>query len=243
MVNELTEKYISVIHEYFQLLTSSDTIKGLPNRNTIIQTGLITILHIFRLNVIQSKNVENAHFLCQKANYFYLEYIEQIHEKNMTQDLNTTDAVMFIYNKTLNVENPIDKKRSNSLIYEDLFLIDKITHYLCYWDNHEFDVENRITILSTFLEKFLLIREKLKPVISFLHIIREKMQYNMKIEEYSLYLEEIYKILKKKKRIYVYDDMVKHFMECIYTHDESNIIYQYKERNISLKKFVECVFP
>jgi hypothetical protein len=87
----------------------------------IIVRGLETVSHVFNNILYYSKNIDLAFYHGQKAFYFYVEFIEQISDDQHTfLQLNSRDATMFVYKKTLfdinneyrkNMDFEINKKK------------------------------------------------------------------------------------------------------------------------------------
>ena len=98
---DLLDKYISILLEYLQLVNASATLKSMDHSEKIIQIGLQSILHIFKLSILHTQNVEIAFCYCQKGMFCYLEYIEQMTNTNTMHNLDNIDALLFGYNKTI----------------------------------------------------------------------------------------------------------------------------------------------
>jgi hypothetical protein len=68
----------------------------------IIQRGFETIIHCFKLLLLYTKNVELALYHSKKAYIYYVEFIGQIGYNNHSfLKLNSTDATLFVYKKTI----------------------------------------------------------------------------------------------------------------------------------------------
>jgi hypothetical protein len=98
---ELIEKYILLLLEYIHLVNSSEIIVHLENAPIVFQIGANALIHIYKLAFLITKNVESAGCYTQKGIYFYLEYIEQMNQTNSLHNLDNTDAILFVYDKTL----------------------------------------------------------------------------------------------------------------------------------------------
>jgi hypothetical protein len=246
--NVIVEQYSNIVNEYFEHICSSEIIKNISNSDVIIKTGLDTITHIFKINLVTRKSIEIASFYSQKAYYCYLEYIEQIHKNNMTQDLNTIDALLFLYNKTLSKEDDVSILNVNAGIIQDndikiidhiLCNISTITNFLLNWDNNMLSMENRVVICKDMLLKYLHLFYNigLTNLIEYFLILNEKIK--MSYSDYYAFLDELYKKMKKMKKIPTSHEMREHFLYNIYNEDD--IINIYKNNNI--KQFVKLVFP
>lgn len=94
--------YTNLIHEY--LLYSNENI--IIQNNTyylyVIIKGLECILNIYNFLLLYTKNYDVVYYHCQKAYYYYVEFISQIgNENNSYLKLNTKDALLFVYKKTI----------------------------------------------------------------------------------------------------------------------------------------------
>ena len=78
----------------------------------IIQRGFETIIHCFKLLLLYTKNVELALYHSKKAYIYYVEFIGQIGYNNHSfLKLNSTDATLFVYKKTIFEINTDYKKK------------------------------------------------------------------------------------------------------------------------------------
>jgi hypothetical protein len=113
---ELIRKYNGIVTEYFTIMIQSKIIGEMEDKHNIFFVGLNTIIHTFKLIYYLTFNTNTTYHLCQKACYYYLEYIEQTIENDKTINLvselnqetkrctihNHNDVVIFVYNKTIN---------------------------------------------------------------------------------------------------------------------------------------------
>ena len=101
MIENIINHYIIIINDYFDHMSQSDVLTTIPNNTYIFSIGLNTLLHIYKIALLNTKNFEHTQFLCQKAYYCYLEYIEQMNKSELLHNLNNLDAIIFVYKKTL----------------------------------------------------------------------------------------------------------------------------------------------
>ena len=106
---EIVHKYILIIKEYLQHMMQSHTLKTIDNSTYIIVIGLNTIIHVFKIILSTTKDIDKTYIQCQKAYYCYLEYIEQMNKTNFLHNLNNLNAILFVYKKTVAVELVVDK--------------------------------------------------------------------------------------------------------------------------------------
>ena len=85
----------------------------------IIERGIETIMHVFSMLFYYTKNLDLTFYHSQKAYYFYIEFIEQISDDNVSfLQLSSRDATTFVYKKTLYEINIEYKKTMNELTNE-----------------------------------------------------------------------------------------------------------------------------
>ena len=113
-------KYVNVINQY--LLFGIETIK---NQNSeylkyILIKGLFTISHVFKMLLLFTRNLELTYYHCQKSYSYYIEFIGQIGDDAVTYlQLNSKDAVLFVYKKTIFDINNEHKKNYYETKYEE----------------------------------------------------------------------------------------------------------------------------
>jgi len=116
-IHEILNKYNLFILEYLKFITEKVNLKNSSSNKFIIIRGLETISHVFNNILYYSKNIDLAFFHGQKAFYFYVEFIEQISdEQHIFLKLNSRDASLFVYKKTLfEINNEYRKKMTNCI--------------------------------------------------------------------------------------------------------------------------------
>lgn len=210
-------KYVSIIIEYFNLLNQSEIIKNLSNPSNSLFIGLNALHKVFEFVLIKTKNVDNAYFYSQKSYFYYLEYLEQIHKSDLSQNLNHMDAVLFIYKRTIfdifdGDNNNGSSSISNLMTLNDdtmkmketdvrnlLNTIECFTKTLFFWENPKLTFENRINICKIYLSGYLNRIESIEMINSYIQIIQEKT--DLKYEKYNDLLKEILNRLEKTKKI------------------------------------------
>ena len=97
----IIQKFSETINDYIQHIIQSKLLNNVDNPIYLSYIGLNTIIHIFKITLQNSKNIYHTFYCCQKAYYFYLEYIEQMNKTNILHNLNNLDAIIFIFKKTM----------------------------------------------------------------------------------------------------------------------------------------------
>jgi hypothetical protein len=89
-------------------------------------------MHVFSVIFYYTKNLELTFYHSQKAYYYYVEFIEQISDDNLTLlQLSSRDAILFVYKKTIFDINNEYKKSIQELKIEEkniLSIVDSYTH-------------------------------------------------------------------------------------------------------------------
>lgn len=99
---ELFEKYMDLIEEYSKVFTKNISIKKEPYLHYVFNKGIQTISHIFQFTMLYTKNIELTFYHCQKAYFYYFEFIGQVGDNNHSfLKLNSKDAIIFCYKKTV----------------------------------------------------------------------------------------------------------------------------------------------
>jgi len=140
MNDDLIKKLLNIIYEYLDNMKNSEFFTKLENNGFLLSIGFRMMIHIFQLNYIHSKNIDDVYLNCQKAYYYYSEYLEQMYSTNMCQDLNHLDALLFVYSKTLIKYENICHTTQIPNLENDVFIkkmskITKLLNTLFWWEN------------------------------------------------------------------------------------------------------------
>tara|TARA_B110001450_G_scaffold59951_1_gene56712 strand:+ start:454 stop:1287 length:834 start_codon:yes stop_codon:yes gene_type:complete len=100
--NVILSKFCELINEYLFHITENIIIQNREYYIFILIRGLSTIKHIFNTMLLYTKNLELTIYHTKKAYLFYVEFIGQIGEDNNSYlQLNSKDATLFVYKKTI----------------------------------------------------------------------------------------------------------------------------------------------
>jgi hypothetical protein len=101
-IDEVIEKYILLSNEFLKFILEKTTFKNNNYTKFIIIRGYETITNVFNIILYYTKNLNLTFYHCQKAYYYYIEFIEQIYdEQNLFLQLNSRDAITYVYKKTI----------------------------------------------------------------------------------------------------------------------------------------------
>lgn len=203
----IINKYNDVMKEYLELVFANVKTKNIYLKFIIVR-GLNTLNSVFNFMLYFTKNIEITYTYSQKSIYFYVEFISQIiNDENILLQLNTKDAVMYVYKKTIFEINKTYVKTTNASSHKLSVLKEYITaceNILCKILNNDFiehckldQVKNHTYFIK--FDKMLLIltlfveRKSVAPLHLFIHRINK-----MDVEDYLHY---IYLLLSKIKNI------------------------------------------
>jgi hypothetical protein len=101
-MEDIIEKYILLTNEFLKFILEKLKLKNNNYSKFIIIRGYETITNIFNIILYQTKNLDLTFYHCQKAYYYYIEFIEQISNlDHVLLQLNSRDATTYVYKKTL----------------------------------------------------------------------------------------------------------------------------------------------
>jgi hypothetical protein len=182
-ISDYLNTYLDIIIEYLDVMKQSKFITAHLDREFLIYTGFRSITHIFQINYLYTSELETSFYSSQKAYIFYLEYLEQMEKTNMSHDLNFTDAIQFVYSKTIAQLTPTVNMKSSVKYARISKLIDVIL-----WTGGLRTLKKK-TILNCFLVDY-------DAMHDCLEIAQLRKMDNV---EYEVFLSEMYAILKKHK--------------------------------------------
>jgi hypothetical protein len=201
-ISIVIEKYFNLILDYYNNIYSIVHFKNNTYSKYIIIRGLDTLTNVF-LNILSStKNIDLTYFHCQKAFYFYIEFIDQISDDEKTfLQLTSRDATTYVYKKTIFEICQEHRKQNDSEHNEKCkkigHFINTLQLYLLKIINLEFNKNNEyLELLKTLSNKVISSANKL--VASDLEDITDKI-YN-KIEDVQSFLKVSLHIVKKISR-------------------------------------------
>ena len=246
-ISEILKTFIDILIEYMRFITEKIIMKNKKYYYFIFERGLETLIHVFSVIFYYTKNLELTFYHTQKACYFYVEFIEQISDDNVTfLQLSSRDAILFVYKKTIFDINNEYKKSIQEPISEDKIILSTINLYtniyksivLFIIKHDDFKYENKTNYINMCSELIneTLNKNKINPNIIHLNclylfttLIDDK---NIEIHIFFKLLDEfIKKIISKKK----FDEKI--IKNNIYDIEIQNFIDDNK-----LNKIVEWIF-
>ena len=110
----LLKEYWSIIKDYLKFLIDNIKIKDKKEHfYFIFKRGLDTFKHILNLLLIYTKNINLIVYHLKKSYLYYVEFVGQIgHDNHAYLKLNSRDAALFVYKKTIYEINNDYKKNA-----------------------------------------------------------------------------------------------------------------------------------
>jgi hypothetical protein len=218
-LNEITEKYYTLILEYFKFITENIKIKNKGFTIFIMLRGLDTITNVFNNIFYYTKNIDLTYFHCQKSFYFYVEFVGQISEdEKMFLQLTSRDATTYVYKKTIfEIHNESKKNISENSSDETKDKLIVINNYVNMYKTFIYKIINNnidnsnIVIFEKICKK---INKQLldKENIIVLNVILDKFYFI--INDINYFFEVINQFFKKYKSTHL-----KNYEKKIYTEE------------------------
>lgn len=207
--NTFLSKYYILVNQYLGFYTDNICENITINndkkyRYFIFIKGLELFKNIMLLTLIYTNNIELGLHYCNKAYYYYIEFIAQIDTDNNHLELTIKDATIFVYKKTIfEIKESISNINNSNINKENILKIETIEKILniinCYAKifkikniinlniNKEECSENQINIDKQF---FKIINKLEKLYIN-------EIQYNNIVSNLNNILETILKVFNK----------------------------------------------
>lgn len=135
-VQDILTKFVSVLVEYLSLIEEKIHMKNQDCYKFIVMRGLETIIHVFSMLFYYTQNLDLTYYHSQKAYYFYIEFIEQISDDNVSfLQLSSRDATTFVYKKTIYEINNEYKKSFRELLTEEKAALHYVDTYMYIYKN------------------------------------------------------------------------------------------------------------
>lgn len=248
-VQDILGTVVSAILEYMQLISEKITMKNKRNYKFIFERGLETLLHVFSVIFYYTKNLELTFYHTQKSYYYYIEFIEQISDDNVTfLHLNSKDAVLFVYKKTIfqlnnDYKNQItepnnDDKQILTIVDKYTQIYKRIVKFIINHNDFNYDTKinyifvscDAISKLSKTLNNTKIIKMYIDYIYLFTNLIADK---NIDIRIFFNLIEEFTKRIYNSKKKFV-DTVMKQKINDL---EINNFI-----SNNELNKMVEYIF-
>uniref|UniRef100_A0A6C0KEA1 Uncharacterized protein n=1 Tax=viral metagenome TaxID=1070528 RepID=A0A6C0KEA1_9ZZZZ len=203
-------QYEKIINNYLDNIISNIKTSNMTHYKFIIINGLKALNHIFNLLLLYTKNLNLTLKHCEKSHYFYVEFINQISYDNQNfLQLNSIDAILFIYKKTIYDINPeyrkkftLDNENDNNILKKINTInkvIYKIRNYII--NNSKITIDDKNNIMKhnddiiTLTKKIIMLNnEKISNLNNFIDILLNKKN------DTSIFIDLIEAFIKKNKK-------------------------------------------
>jgi hypothetical protein len=159
---EILAKYINIITEYFVNFSETIRIKNKEKYTYLLNKGLLTLNHVFKILLLYTKNLQMTYEHSQKSVYYYIEFINQIDDNNINHvmQLNSNNATLFVYKKTIfEINNDIKRdvdinSEETRIVFKNINSFIEIYQYIINIIVHSADLElepaleNKATLLQ-----------------------------------------------------------------------------------------------
>ena len=216
-VQEILRNVVNTLVEYMRFISEKITMKNKIYYRFIFERGIKTLIHIFSLIFYYTKNLDISIYHMKKAYYFYIEFIEQISDNNITfLQLSSRDAILFVYKKTIFELNNEYRKNIKELTIEEKNILLTIDSYIAIYksiikfliNNKDFKYEKKIEYInescdyieyiSEILNKNKIKKNGIDCIYLFTNILSEK---DIKMIDFFKVLDEFIKKINIKKKI------------------------------------------
>jgi len=215
-LQEILTKFSEILIEYMRFISEKIKIKNKRHYTFIFERGIETLIHVFTMIFYYTKNLDLTFFHSQKAYYFYIEFIEQISDDNITfLQLSSRDAVVFVYKKTIYDINNDYKKTCNSLTNDESIIMDVLSSYMNIYkkiasfiiNNPQFIFEKKEECINNACDKLSQITNQLnknkvkKPYSECIFLfIKLLIKEQVRVHMFFIILDEFIKTLQTKKK-------------------------------------------
>ena len=227
-------QYIELINEFILHATEIIQVQNYNYYLFVFQRGIDTLKHIFKFLLLYTRNIDLTMHHCKKAYLYYIEFISQIGEDNNSfLQLNSKDATLFVYKKTIFDLNNTTRKNFNQVKNEKkcLIVVDNII-----------EIYNKLILMSLYSMDC----EELKNNKSMIIMIeKESTKIMNKIFLNNLYTNELF-CKKIKEFLYLIDmkniEIYKKKINIIYIFVKKLIINQKIDIKLIKEKIFENIF-
>lgn len=191
-ITDIAKKISELFIDYFKFIIENIKLKKSNFSRFIITRGLDTIINVFNNLLLYTKNLDVTYFHCQKAFYFYVEFVGQISEdEKMFLQLSSRDATTYVYKKTIFEINNETRKNNEDISDYTRLKLDIINSYIDLYKtlllkliNNDFLNNEKLTIIENIYHKLNNLIDKSK--IKSLNEIIEKFYYQIDDDKYFL---------------------------------------------------------
>jgi len=207
---QVIDNYMLIFREYIDAFCKISVNIPPPHYDCMFYVGINVINKVYVFTLMKYNTLQRANYYAQKAYVYFIEYMEQIHEHELSHAINHNDAILFIYNKTIfemNETSPSslsthDKMRNIFSLQPNnqtlpnieecmnaLQHIHKYINCILYWENTMISTVERINICKHLLLSIIKHTDHIAITQRYLEYIRNIT--NMSFSEYYNFLTEV----------------------------------------------------
>ena len=164
-----SQYYKKLICHYLEYLSDHTTIKHKSYFLFVLKRGILSLSHVFNMLLLYTKNIELTIAQCNKALYYYIEFIGQIADDNHSYlQLNSKDATLFVYKKTIFEINDDFRKNytindRDSIFFKGITILNSICNEIIniIIEEKEFEIKNKEKFINYIINQINKIMHKL----------------------------------------------------------------------------------
>ena len=223
--------YINIGNHCVKYLLSNLKTTNKKYLNFIIKRGLTTLEHVHNLLFIYTKNDNLVSHHLEKAYLYYVEFVSQIGEDtNQFIKLNSKDATLFVYKKTIYDINT-DYKKDMRLTANDMKFANMMKNFTEIYNDVIF---NMITLMNNNL-------------VTNVDKLKKYMEYNKKFEKiilniYDIFLNDDYKNFIKIMNDFMEDLMKKDITISDYIKYLLLLTNKYNKKKVTYENFKKKLY-
>lgn len=236
-LEEIITTQLNILNEYNKRMNEIYVNQYSQNFIYIYMTGIASIYHIFDYLLLHTKNMHLSYSSCQNAIYLYIEFINQVtDESNTYLKLSVSDAVLFIYKKTIfDINSSYCKYNSMKMTTQEKEMYDTIRincniikmmiHYIYHHPMKEEDED-----ISYYFQQMKSLSENINSIYSILNTMISKKE-SILLENYHCLHFVVEQLNEQSLSIPSYLQCIQHFCQ-----------YIKKNENITIDKLMSAFY-
>lgn len=227
--DDIFKGYTAMVSEFLLCASENIHIHNTKYYIFVIQRGLETLKHCFKMIFLYTKDTEAALFHCKKAFCYYIEFMGQIGEDSHTYlQLNSKDATLFVYKKTIfEIDN--EYRKTYSLTKDEALFLDLVS--------------TNVDIFGEILINLLYLTDDVieKRVDTIKYCIEQATTICSKLNGKS---KNPARNIKESKIVVFFVNIIREFVETSYKYSElcDSFIKKFKKKDISRDKIYEKLY-
>lgn len=168
-IEDSVKLYCNLLNDYFISILEKKKIKNKLYFQFIFDRGIKTIHHVFIILFIYIKNLPVIVNECKKGYFYYIEFIEQIMDEDYNfLHLSSSEAVLFVYKKTIYEIDQSYRKTHNKLNSIEEIFIEELSNIMSKFDYSLYELMEQVLDSEDTMD---IVKEKLhNNKISFLFV-------------------------------------------------------------------------